>query len=115
MLVPFPRGLMDSLLPHKQPAESNADVAERYKRWNADRDEFHRLIAAGDMEAIERGWQKDYFQGRDPGSERVDTHQTKLTVRPFESMKVRAYTVSHLSGGWRGWADETSKSFLVFL
>ena len=84
MIVPFPRGLLDSLLPHKQPLESNADVAEGYKRWSADRDEFHRLIASGDAEAIERGWQKDYFQGRDPGSERFDPHQTKLTVRPFD-------------------------------
>jgi hypothetical protein len=33
---------------------------------------------------IARGWQKDYFQGRDPDSERVEYHQTKLTVRPFE-------------------------------
>jgi len=41
-------------------------------------------MAAGNREVLERGWQKDYFQGRDPGSEPVEDHQTKLTVRPFE-------------------------------
>ena len=84
MVVPMPRGLIDSLLPHKQSLDSEPQVAQAYRRWSADRDEFHRLIAARDLKAMERGWQKDYFQGRDPGSERVQTHQTKLTVRAFE-------------------------------
>ena len=85
MVVPYPRGLPDSLSPRRQALDSDAEVSRAYRRWSADRDEFHRLVAAGDKEAIERGWQKDYFQGRDPGSERVEYHQTKLTVRPFES------------------------------
>ncbi|MBC8356669.1 MAG: sulfotransferase domain-containing protein [Planctomycetes bacterium] len=83
MVVPFPRGLIDSLSPHKQSLDSAPEVAQAYRRWSADRDEFHRLIASGDVQAIGRGWQKDYFQGRDPGRERFDTHQTKLIVRPF--------------------------------
>ncbi|MCA9125240.1 MAG: hypothetical protein KDB11_33925, partial [Planctomycetales bacterium] len=82
-VVPIPRRLLDSLLPCKQSLDSDPDVAQAYRRWSADRDEFHRLVAAGDPNALERGWQKDYFQGRDPGSQRVDEHQTKLTVRPF--------------------------------
>lgn len=83
MVVPIPRGLIDSMLPHIQSLDSEPQVAQAYRRWSADRDEFHRLIAARDLKAIERGWQKDYFQGRDPGSERVGGHQTKLHVRPF--------------------------------
>jgi hypothetical protein len=83
MVVPVPRGLIDSLQPEKQSLDSDPATAEAYRRWSADRDEFHRLIKSGDLPAIERGWQKDYFHGRDPGRERVDTHQTKLTVRPF--------------------------------
>jgi len=62
MVVPSPRGLLDSLLPLKQPLDSDAEVSQAYRRWSADRDEFHRRVAAGDKEAIERGWQKDYFQ-----------------------------------------------------
>ena len=85
MVVPIPRGLIDSLQPRKQPLDSNTEVAQAYRRWSADRDEFHRLVAAGDPNALERGWQKDYFQGRDPGSQRVEQHQTKLPVRPFEA------------------------------
>jgi hypothetical protein len=83
MVVPVPRGLVDSLLPHKQPLASDTEVEQAYRRWSADRDEFHRRVASGDREAIERGWQKDYFQGHDPGREPIKTHQTKLTVRPF--------------------------------
>jgi hypothetical protein len=35
------------------------------------------------MESIERGWQKDYFQGRDPGSQQFEGQQTKLGIKPF--------------------------------
>jgi Family of unknown function (DUF6065) len=83
MIVPYPRGLLDSLVPQKRPLDSNREIAEAYKRWSADRDEFHHLIASGDNEAIERGWQKDYFQGRDPGSTKFEGHQTKLGIKPF--------------------------------
>jgi len=84
MIVPYPRGLLDELAPRKEPLENNQELAEAYRRWSADRDEFHRQMAAGNREVLERGWQKDYFQGHDPGNERVETHQTKLTVRQFE-------------------------------
>lgn len=83
MIVPYPRGLLDSVAPMQQPLDSNAEVADAYKRWSIERDEFQRRVAAGDMDAIKTGWQKDYFQGRDPGSERTEAHQTKLIVRPF--------------------------------
>ncbi|MBC8350975.1 MAG: hypothetical protein H8E66_03255 [Planctomycetes bacterium] len=85
MIVPYPRGLLDELTPRMEKLQCNPELAESYRRWSDDRDEFHRQMAAGNREVLERGWQKDYFQGRDPGSERVDDHQTKLPVCPFEA------------------------------
>lgn len=84
MILPYPRGLLDELVPHKEPLDNNPELAAGYRRWSADRDEFQRQMLSGNQEVLERGWQKDYFQGRDPGAERVGTHQTKLNVRPFE-------------------------------
>ena len=46
---------------------------------------YQERVVQGDQEAIRRGWQKDYFQGKDPGdSESFAEHQTKLRVREFE-------------------------------
>jgi len=41
--------------------------------------------SSGQPEAVKRGWQKDYFQGHDPGGEHVEGHQTKVNVCPFHS------------------------------
>jgi hypothetical protein len=83
MLVPYPRGLLDSFVPRLEPLDNNAELAAAYQQWSADRNEFHRRMREGDQEVLERGWQKDYFQGRDPGSEKFGKHQTKLQVREF--------------------------------
>lgn len=83
MLVPFPRKLIDQLVPELRPLTDNPELKRDYDRWSRDRDEFHRRVAAGDEEVIRQGWQKDYFQGHDPGRERFEEHQTRLTVRPF--------------------------------
>lgn len=85
LVLPLPRDLFASLAPRRAPLAEDPELESRYRRWSNGRNAYHSTVAAGDEEAIERGWQKDYFQGRDPGEERFDNHQTKLNVPPFES------------------------------
>lgn len=84
MLVPYPRELLDSFVPQLRPLAENPELETAYRQWSRDRDEFHRLLAERDPDAIRRGWQKDYFQGRDPGKDRFEGHQTRLRILPFE-------------------------------
>ena len=84
MLVPYPRNLLDSLSPKLRPLADDEELQLAYEQWSNDRNAFHQLVASGDPDAVRRGWQKDYFQGRDPGNDRFDGHQTRLVVRPFE-------------------------------
>jgi hypothetical protein len=66
-------------------ALSNDPVSEeRHRRWSQDRDAFHQKVEDRDAQAIRQGWQKDYFQGRDPGTEIFEEHQTKIGIREFE-------------------------------
>lgn len=83
MIVPYPRELLDQLVPELRPLSDNRELQTAYRKWSHDRNEFHELVASGDQEAIRQGWQKDYFQGHDPGSDRFEAHQTKLSIRPF--------------------------------
>jgi hypothetical protein len=83
MIVPVPRSIITDLQPVRCPLACNPGLKADYDRWSFDRDDFHRRKAEGDVEALSRGWQKDYFQGRDPGRERFQEHQTRLAVRPF--------------------------------
>ena len=84
MIVPYPRGMLESFLPQRRPLASNSELSAAYQRWSNERNMFHLRVAERDEQAIRVGWQKDYFQGRDPGSDRFSEHQTKLPLRPFE-------------------------------
>jgi len=83
MLVPVPRGLAESLVPRRLPLAANPELSEQYRRWEASRKGFLHELAERDPEAIRRGWQKDYFQGRTPDGKEVPVHQTKLNLREF--------------------------------
>jgi hypothetical protein len=85
MIVPMQRGFLESLSPKRMPLASNVELERRYRQWSQERDAFHQRVADGDEEATRRGWQKDYFQGRDPGEQRFDQHQTKLRLKEFET------------------------------
>ena len=84
MVVPMPRHLLAELNPIAMPLAENQELHERFRTWSHDRDAFHAKLAEQDETTIRRGWQKDYFQGRDPGTEPFEGHQTKLNVREFE-------------------------------
>jgi hypothetical protein len=83
MIVPYPRQMIDQLAPLPRPLDDNPELAADYRRWSAERDAFHQSVADGDQEAIRHGWQKDYFQGRDPGRDPFQEHQTRLAVPTF--------------------------------
>lgn len=85
LMLPYPRQLIDSMVSEQRPLTDDPQLAADHQRWSNDRDAYHQQVAAGDEDAIRVGWQKDYFQGHDPGNERFNGHQTRLTVRPFKS------------------------------
>ena len=83
MLVPVPRGLAESLVPRREPIGANAELHDQYQKWEAGRKGFLHGLAERDPEAVKRGWQKDYFQGRTPDGKEIETHQTRLNIKEF--------------------------------
>lgn len=83
MLVPVPRGLIESFVPRVLPLEGEPELQAQYKRWEASRSGFLEELNARDPDAVARGWQKDYFQGKTIDGKAVESHQTKVNVRPF--------------------------------
>jgi len=84
MLVPVPRGLAESLVPKRAQLATNPELQEQYRKWEEGRKGFLHGLTTRDPEAVKRGWQKDYFQGRTPDGKEVETHQTRLNIREFE-------------------------------
>ncbi len=83
MLVPVPRGLIESFVPRVEPLSANAELHAQYKQWEASRSGFLVGLSERDPDAVARGWQKDYFQGKSIDGKSFDSHQTRLNVKPF--------------------------------
>ena len=84
MIVPVPRGLSESLVPQRTPLTANPELQAQYLAWEASRRGFLADLSVKNPEAIKRGWQKDYFQGKTPDGKDVEFHQTRLALREFE-------------------------------
>jgi hypothetical protein len=83
MIVPVLRGLAESLEARQAPLASNPEVEEAFHLWEAGRSQFLLDLAQRQPEAVARGWQKDYFQGRGAEGARAEGHQTRVQLKEF--------------------------------
>lgn len=83
MLVPVPRGLAESLIPHTAPLAANPELEAKYRKWEDGRKGFIENLHKLDPATVQRGWQKDYFQGKGQDGGVFDGHQTRLNLREF--------------------------------
>jgi len=84
MIVPIPRHLTEEISPVVRLMEDNPELHEKYKLWEASRQGFLKGLQERNPEAVQRGWQKDYFQGKTAEGGTFDGHQTRLEIKEFE-------------------------------
>jgi hypothetical protein len=84
MLVPVPRGFAETLLPRIELLKSNPELQAKYLVWEASRSGFLTGLKTLDPDAVKRGWQKDYFQGKTAEGGAFEGHQTRLNLKEFE-------------------------------
>jgi hypothetical protein len=85
MLVPVPRGLIEGLVPRIEPLTANPELQAQYQKWEASRSDFLVGLHSRDPDAVAKGWQKDYFQGKTIDGQAVESHQTRLNVKEFKT------------------------------
>jgi hypothetical protein len=83
MITPSSRGLAESLDPVRASIADDPDLAEQLRVWQEERAGFHVKLEERDPETVARGWQRDYFLGRDGDGGKVAQHQTRLNLRQF--------------------------------
>jgi len=83
MVVPVPRGLLESLHPVCRTLGENPALEASYQEWSAARSKFNAGLLANDPVFTEQGWQRDYMLGRRTDGSKFEDHQTKLQLRPF--------------------------------
>ncbi len=87
MILPQQRGYVEAFRPTKCLLASNPELAEEFAHWSRERSGYQERVAQGDEDAIRRGWQKDYFHGKDPGDVKsFPEHQTKLKIDEFRQV-----------------------------
>lgn len=84
MVVPVPRGLAESLVPVTTPLTKNDELHTKYRAWEASRSTFLTGLSEKDPDVVKRGWQKDYFQGKQSAGDTFDGHQTRLEMKDFK-------------------------------
>ncbi len=87
MIIPFLRNMLETCQVQRLPLDRNEELDNAYRAWSANRDAFHKSVARRESEAVAQGWQKDYFQGRDPGADKFPEHQTILRLPEFKRSK----------------------------
>ena len=83
MIVPVPRGLAEQLKPLYAPLDANPELAVEYREWEKSRSSFNADLARLSPDAVKRGWQRDYMQGKTISGQEVEDHQTRLHLREF--------------------------------
>jgi len=83
MIIPVTRGLAEELEPIQTPITADPELMAAYRKWMEGRNEFLYGLANRAPDAVERGWQKDYFQGRTPRGETFAEHQTRIRLKDF--------------------------------
>lgn len=88
-IIPYPRGLMESIEPEILDLADNPEIEQQYREWSARRDKFNKELNVPGSVAAEAKWQKDYFKGGGSLAEaghwpdRRDIHQTKFGHKQF--------------------------------
>lgn len=85
MIVPLRRAETESFAPEIRNLESDENLLARYQKWNANRQEAAKQVAAANNEASAavKKSQGHYIRGEYQDGERITEHQAKLAVNPF--------------------------------
>lgn len=83
MLVPQRRGELEHFEPRIERLLDDPDTASRHELFTQSRSGFLKDLKKQESTAQEEGWQRYYFQGRDPDGTVAPEHQTKLKLKPF--------------------------------
>jgi Family of unknown function (DUF6065) len=83
-IMPMPRGLVEEQEPVIRNLQDAPDDNAAFEAWSRSRSQWNADLKVPGTQANRDEWQKAYFQGRDAAGARVESHQTKLKVRPFD-------------------------------
>lgn len=89
-LCPVKRGMLEKVQPMFVPIDADPVTKDEYEKWADRRAKFNSDLAKREPEAVKRGWERNYFQGRDVGGGDAPEHTTRLKLKPFVKWNAEA-------------------------
>ncbi len=83
LLMPIDLKALEAVEPEVRPITDDPDLERRFRAWSKDRNTFNADLKRPASEAAKKGWQKDYFHGRDADGRAAQDHRTRLRLKPF--------------------------------
>ena len=81
LVVPVPQGPLETVTPEIFELAADPELRDQHDAWREQRDAFMKSLRAGDQETLKQAWQRFYFLGKYPGSEReVPSHKSKIRL-----------------------------------
>ena len=78
-----PHGMLDEVQPVVADVADDPQIKAGYVAWRESRADFQARVSAGDSEAVEQGWQRNYLRGEDPsGVSEPIFHLAKRRLKP---------------------------------
>lgn len=87
MVLPHRRGELEAFEPELRELGADPELQQAYEAWMSSRASFLEGLRTADPDAVRRGWEKHYFQGKTAGGSGVAAHQRKLELREFDERK----------------------------
>jgi hypothetical protein len=84
MITPVARGLSEQLVPVLECLDKNDQMRVDYESWRKKRADFLEQLSGDDIEAVQRGWEKDYYKGLNKAGQAFPEHQTQITLKNFQ-------------------------------
>jgi hypothetical protein len=90
-IFPIPRMMTEVFSPEIRGLDDNPELQRLHMNWRKERDEFNKGLAIPGSEYVEKGWQKDYFQGGGKLFPKLEDHQTRLRQPEFKDCREPHY------------------------
>jgi Family of unknown function (DUF6065) len=87
MIVPQKRGELEDVRTEFASISDAPETERRYRTWFRSRTAFISALANRDDAAVEKGWERDYFLGRDSDGLTAPEHQMRMRLRAFQEKR----------------------------
>lgn len=89
-IFPVPHRYLENFEPNIMSIKDDPELESQLEAWSNSRMQFNAGLKNNDKDTVSKGWQKNYFHGKDMDGEKgTDDHITKLKLKEFKDNTIK--------------------------